>query len=38
VLKKIGLTGFKEAFSQEFLDVLKCLGDLEVDKRCRGRT
>jgi ABC-type phosphate/phosphonate transport system substrate-binding protein len=33
VLKKIGLTGFREASSQEFLDFLKWLGDLEVDKR-----
>jgi phosphonate transport system substrate-binding protein len=32
VLKKIGLTGFREASSQEFLDFLKWLGDLEVDK------
>jgi len=33
VLKKIGLTGFRETSSQEFLDFLKWLGDLEVDKR-----
>jgi phosphonate transport system substrate-binding protein len=33
VLKNIGLTGFREASSQEFLDFLKWLGDLEVDKR-----
>ena len=33
VLKNIGLTGFREASSQEFLDFLKWIGDLEVDKR-----
>jgi hypothetical protein len=33
VLKKIGITGFRETSSQEFLDFLKWLGDLEVDKR-----
>jgi len=32
-LKNIGLTGFREASSQEFLDFLKWLGGLEVDKR-----
>lgn len=32
-LKKIGITGFREASSPEFLDFLKWLGDLEVDKR-----
>jgi phosphonate transport system substrate-binding protein len=32
-LKKIGITGFREASSQEFLDFLKWLGDLEVDQR-----
>jgi ABC-type phosphate/phosphonate transport system substrate-binding protein len=29
VLKKIGLTGFKEATEREFLDFLKWIGDLE---------
>jgi hypothetical protein len=33
VLKNVGLTGFREAPSQQFLDFLKWLGDLEVDKR-----
>ena len=33
VLKKIGLTGFKETSSQEFLDFLKWLGDFEGDRR-----
>jgi len=33
VLKKIGLTGFKETSSQEFLDFLKWLGDSEGDRR-----
>jgi ABC-type phosphate/phosphonate transport system substrate-binding protein len=33
VLKRIGLTGFRETSSQEFLDFLKWLGDLEVEKR-----
>jgi ABC-type phosphate/phosphonate transport system substrate-binding protein len=33
VLKKIGITGFRETSSQEFLDFLNWLGDLEVDKR-----
>jgi len=33
VLKRIGLTGFRETSSQEFLDFLKWLGDLEGDKR-----
>jgi ABC-type phosphate/phosphonate transport system substrate-binding protein len=33
VLRRIGLTGFRETSSQEFLDFLKWLGDLEVDKR-----
>ena len=33
VLKKIGLTGFRETSSQEFLDFLKWLGDFEGDRR-----
>jgi len=33
VLKKIGITGFRETSPQEFLDFLKWLGDLEVQKR-----
>ncbi len=33
VLKRIGLTGFRETSSQEFLDFLKWLGDLEVERR-----
>jgi len=33
VLKKIGIAGFREASSKEFLDFLKWLGDLEVDRR-----
>jgi len=32
VLKRIGLTGFRETSSQEFLDFLKWLGDLEVKR------
>ncbi len=32
VLKKIGLTGFKETSSEAFLDLLKWLGELEVAK------
>jgi ABC-type phosphate/phosphonate transport system substrate-binding protein len=33
MLKKIGITGFRETSPQEFLDFLKWLGDLEVQKR-----
>jgi phosphonate transport system substrate-binding protein len=33
VLKQIGLTGFKEANSQEFLDFLSWLGEIEVAKQ-----
>ncbi len=33
MLKKIGLTGFRETSSQEFLDFLKWIGDLEVAKQ-----
>jgi len=32
VLKRMGLTGFKETSPQEFLDFLKWLGDLEVKR------
>ena len=32
VLKRIGLTGFKETSPQEFLDFLRWLGDLEVKR------
>ncbi len=32
VLKRIGLTGFRETSSQEFLDFLKWLGDVEVKR------
>ena len=33
VLKKMGLTGFREASPQEFLDFIKWLGDLEIAKQ-----
>jgi len=32
ILKKVGASGFKEASSQTFLDLLKWLGDLETPK------
>jgi len=33
MLKKIGLTGFRESNAQEFLDFLKWLGDLKPDQQ-----